>query len=84
MTSPLDGILPPAKDVERHSDELLGRFLDYVAGKSLELYPAQEEAILGLFEGKNLILNTPTGSGKTEERPVTLDEPRPREVPGPV
>ncbi|MGE5125914.1 MAG: DEAD/DEAH box helicase, partial [Betaproteobacteria bacterium] len=47
------------------SDELLGRFLDYVTGKGLTLYPAQEEAVLELFEGKNVILNTPTGSGKS-------------------
>lgn len=47
------------------SDLLLGRFLDYVTGRRLELYPAQEEAILELFEDKNVILNTPTGSGKS-------------------
>lgn len=47
------------------SDLLLGRFLDYVTGRGLELYPAQEEAILELFEDKNVILNTPTGSGKS-------------------
>ena len=47
------------------SDSLLGRFLDYVAGRGLTLYPAQEEALLEVFEGKNVILNTPTGSGKS-------------------
>jgi superfamily II RNA helicase len=47
------------------ADRLLGRFLDYVAAKGLALYPAQEEALLALFEGRNVILNTPTGSGKS-------------------
>lgn len=44
---------------------MLDRFLDYVAERRLELYPAQEEAILALFAGQNVILNTPTGSGKS-------------------
>jgi superfamily II RNA helicase len=47
------------------SDVLLERFLEYVAGRRLELYPAQETAILELFDEKNVILNTPTGSGKS-------------------
>ena len=47
------------------NDELLERFIDYVAERKLELYPAQEEAILELFDDKNVILNTPTGSGKS-------------------
>ena len=47
------------------NDLLLGKFLEYVAARKLELYPAQEAAILELFEEKNVILNTPTGSGKS-------------------
>jgi len=47
------------------NDILLDRFLDYAAGQRLQLYPAQESAILELFEEKNVILNTPTGSGKS-------------------
>ncbi|MFO1501343.1 MAG: DUF3516 domain-containing protein [Verrucomicrobiota bacterium] len=47
------------------NDALLGRFLDYIESKRLRLYPAQEAAVLELFEEKNVILNTPTGSGKS-------------------
>ena len=47
------------------NDTLLGRFLEYVESRRLTLYPAQEAAILELFDEKNVILNTPTGSGKS-------------------
>lgn len=47
------------------SDKAFDNFLKYVSNKSVELYPAQEEAILALYEGDNVILNTPTGSGKS-------------------
>ena len=63
MGATLYDLLPHADTVS--SDLLLGRFLDYVAGRRLTLYPAQEEAVLELYEGKNVILNTPTGSGKS-------------------
>lgn len=44
---------------------LLERFVDHATAKGLTLYPAQEEAILALFSGQHVILNTPTGSGKS-------------------
>src|SRR6266446_4175181 len=53
------------RDDHPGNNELLGRFLEYTEGKRLQLYPAQESAILELFEEKNVILNTPTGSGKS-------------------
>ena len=53
--------LPEARD----NDSLLGAFLEYMEQRNLGLYPAQEAAILELFEEKNVILNTPTGSGKS-------------------
>lgn len=62
MAAPLYDLLPQG---DFDSDDLLGRFLEYVAAKGLTLYPAQEEAVLELFEDKNVILNTPTGSGKS-------------------
>jgi superfamily II RNA helicase len=61
--TPLLRRLPPEDDVT--PDTLLEGFLDYVEELGLELYPAQEEAILEVFAGKNVILNTPTGSGKS-------------------
>jgi superfamily II RNA helicase len=55
--------LLPAKGEKLSPDDLLSRFLEYCAARGLELYPAQEEAILELFAGKHVVLGTPTGSG---------------------
>ena len=46
-------------------DALLDAFLGFVSEKGLELYPAQEEAVLAALAGQNVILGTPTGSGKS-------------------
>ena len=44
---------------------ILDRFLKWTADVSLDLYPAQEEALLELSTGQHVILSTPTGSGKS-------------------
>ena len=63
VSSTLYDFLPRTGGVS--NDVLLGGFLEYVESRGLQLYPAQESAILELFEEKNVILNTPTGSGKS-------------------
>ncbi len=63
MAATLYDLIP--RDEKLSNDVLLGRFLDYAEGRKLQLYTAQESAILELFEEKNVILNTPTGSGKS-------------------
>ena len=62
-TFPLFDRLPQFSELS--NDLILDRFLSYVSEKGLELYPAQEEAILAALDGQNVILNTPTGSGKS-------------------
>ena len=62
MAAPTLKDLPPR---DAPSDVILTAFLAYVTERGVELYPAQEEAILEVFEGSNVILNTPTGSGKS-------------------
>ncbi len=47
------------------ADELLDAFIEWSLAASLELYPHQEEAILRLLAGENVVLATPTGSGKS-------------------
>jgi superfamily II RNA helicase len=63
VSTTLYDVIP--RDERLGNDVLLGRFLDYTAARGLALYPAQESAMLELFEEKNVILNTPTGSGKS-------------------
>ncbi|WGX99708.1 DUF3516 domain-containing protein [Nocardioides sp. QY071] len=47
------------------SDGAYDRILEYAEGRGLELYPHQEDAILALLSGDNVVLATPTGSGKS-------------------
>ncbi|HZL42423.1 MAG TPA: DEAD/DEAH box helicase, partial [Verrucomicrobiae bacterium] len=63
MAKTLYELIPHDENIS--NDVLLGRFLEFAESRGLQLYPAQESAILELFEEKNVILNTPTGSGKS-------------------
>ena len=46
-------------------DEVYDAFTRWVTGQGLELYPHQDEAVIELLGGANVILATPTGSGKS-------------------
>jgi hypothetical protein len=47
------------------ADDLYTAFTGWVADQGITLYPAQDEAILELVTGNNVVLSTPTGSGKS-------------------
>ena len=62
MTSTLADRLPSPDD----PDALVETFAEWAfEEQGLSLYPAQEEALLELVTGANVILSTPTGSGKS-------------------
>jgi superfamily II RNA helicase len=51
--------------VSNDPDELYEQFTEWAQAQGLELYPAQDEALIELLSGSHVILNTPTGSGKS-------------------
>lgn len=51
---------------ESVQDEVIwDTFMGWIRDRGISLYPAQEEASLGILAGDNVILATPTGSGKS-------------------
>jgi Domain of unknown function (DUF3516)/DEAD/DEAH box helicase/Helicase conserved C-terminal domain len=47
------------------ADELFASFAAWAEAQGTVLYPAQEEALIELVSGANVVLATPTGSGKS-------------------
>jgi superfamily II RNA helicase len=68
-TAPPDTAPPPLATLlpgpGASADDVLSRYVSFVEATGLTLYPAQEEAMLELFADKHVVLNTPTGSGKS-------------------
>jgi superfamily II RNA helicase len=46
-------------------DDVYAAVVDWADAQGLELYPHQDEAVLELLSGSNVVLSTPTGSGKS-------------------
>ena len=63
----LSQLLPDLTEVpESLVDEAIwDTFTSWTTGRGINLYQAQEEASLGILAGDNVILATPTGSGKS-------------------
>lgn len=57
----LTDLLPDSPD----ADSLFDAFSEWAGDRGLTLYPAQEESLIEVFSGANVILSTPTGSGKS-------------------
>src|SRR5215217_4506413 len=50
---------------EPSADAIYEAFLEWTEAQGLSLYPHQEEAAIELFSGNNVVIATPTGSGKS-------------------
>jgi superfamily II RNA helicase len=57
--------LTPASDGQPDPDAVYNAFAEWAKGQGLSLYPHQEEALIEVVSGANVILSTPTGSGKS-------------------
>src|SRR3954464_12887628 len=57
--------LVDALPTESSADSIYAAFSAWVSGQGLNLYPHQEEAAIELFDDNNVVLATPTGSGKS-------------------
>jgi superfamily II RNA helicase len=61
----LTELLPPPSADAPDPDVIFTAFADWAKDQGFSLYPHQEEAILEVVMGSNVILSTPTGSGKS-------------------
>ncbi len=57
--------LPTASSGPVSEEDVMDYFFQWLRDTGVQPYDHQEEAIMELFSGRNVILNTPTGSGKS-------------------
>jgi superfamily II RNA helicase len=58
--------LAPIRAVDSYDpDAVYEQFVEWTVARGLTLYPAQDEALIEIVSGANLILSTPTGTGKS-------------------
>jgi superfamily II RNA helicase len=65
--APLSTYLPVSAGLPGSADPetVLDGFMTWALDEGFALYPAQEEAVLEIVSGANVIVSTPTGSGKS-------------------
>ena len=61
----MPSLLAAARSAGDDADALYDAFLGWSLEREIELYPAQDEAVMELVQGNNVILATPTGTGKS-------------------
>lgn len=61
MTQPLLDRAPRPYD----ADEMYEAFVEWADERGFALYPAQDEAVIEIVSGSNVVLSTPTGTGKS-------------------
>ncbi|SOD70865.1 helicase-like protein [Jatrophihabitans sp. GAS493] len=61
----LDAAVSQAETGAADPDAVFDAFSSWVESRGIELYPAQSEALIEIVTGSNVILSTPTGSGKS-------------------
>jgi len=57
--------LPAHPGPDADPDEIFEAFTEWTGEQGFELYPAQQDALIEIVSGSNVILATPTGSGKS-------------------
>ncbi|PRB03436.1 RNA helicase [Microbacterium sp. MYb64] len=65
MSARLDPSVVRSAEGDPDPDAVYLAFVEWAESTGISLYPAQDEAVIEIVSGQNLILSTPTGTGKS-------------------